>query len=80
MLVKVRNKIFMTSVSTFQTGPSRPQSQRPAFLNVLIVTGFDGTPLMFLDVSTDGIRDDSPHLDEFIVHASLDSIDSLLVR
>jgi hypothetical protein len=35
---------------------------------------------MFLDVSTDGIRDDSPHLDEFIVHASLDAIDSLLVR
>jgi len=66
----------MTSVST---GISRPQSNKPAFLNVLLVTGSGDTPLLCIDVSTDGLRDDSPHLDEFIVHASLDSIDSLLV-
>jgi hypothetical protein len=69
----------MTSVTTSSGVLSRPHSSKPAFLNVLLVTGADDVPLIFMDVSTDGIRDDSPHLDEFIIHAALDAIESRLV-
>ncbi len=45
-----------------------------------MIVGKDDAPLFTVDVSTDGERDDSPHLDEFIIHSSLDSVDAVLVR
>lgn len=57
----------------------RPAGPKPAFLNVFMIVGAQDTPLLFLDLTSEGVRDDSPHLDEFIVHAGLDSVDALLV-
>ena len=45
-----------------------------------MIVGANDAPLMFVDLSTEGFRDDSPHLDEFIIHAALDAIDAMLVR
>lgn len=45
-----------------------------------MIVGEGDTPLLFLDLSSEGVRDDSPHLDEFIVHSALDSVDAVLVR
>ena len=55
-----------------------PQSQA-AFTNVFMIVGANDTPLMFMDLSSEGVRDDSPHLDEFIIHSSLDAIEAVLV-
>jgi hypothetical protein len=69
----------MTSVNG-PTSQYRVNPQRPAFVNVFMIVGEGDTPLLFLDLSSDGVRDDSPHLDEFIVHSALDSVDAVLVR
>ena len=50
-----------------------------ASINVLMIVGAEDVPLYFLDLSSDGERDDSPHLDEFIMNAALDVVDSMLV-
>ena len=56
----------------------RTVHNRPAFVNVFMIVDANDLPLLFIDLSADGIRDDSPHLDEFIIHSSLDSVDALL--
>ena len=64
------------------SGPSgfyTPSPQRPAFLNVFMIVAEEDTPVFLCDLTNEGIRDDSPHLDEFIVHAALDSVDAMLV-
>lgn len=45
-----------------------------------MIIGSDDAPLYSIDLSTEGERDDSPHLVEFIIHAALDAVDALLVR
>jgi len=45
-----------------------------------MIIGPGDSPLMFMDLSSEGFRDDSPHLDEFVIHAALDAVDALLVR
>jgi hypothetical protein len=46
---------------------------------MFVIIGVDDTPLLFLDLTSDGTRDDSPHLDEFIIHAAIDAVDAVLV-
>ena len=60
-------------------GVYQAQSQKSAFINVFVIVGENDVPLLFLDLSNEGIRDDSPHLDEFIIHSGLDSVDAVLV-
>lgn len=64
--------------STFNNIASRTLSTRTAFINVFMIIGENDAPLLFLDLSSDGVRDDSPHLDEFIIHSSLDAVDALI--
>jgi hypothetical protein len=71
-----RPRVIMSSTAT---AAYHSNSQRPAFLNVFMIVGKDDKPLFACDLSSDGVRDDSPHLDEFIIHAALDAVDSLLV-
>ena len=67
-------------MTTVQVPPVyRSTSQRPAFLNMFVIIGIDDAPLLFLDLTSEGIRDDSPHLDEFIIHAAIDAVDAVLV-
>lgn len=70
--------VVMTSVGS--SAIHRTAATRPAFINVFMIIGEVDSPLLFVDLSSDGVRDDSPHLDEFIIHSSLDSIDSLRVH
>merc|ERR1712224_656413 len=42
---------------------------------VLTIVGKDDSPIYEADLSSQGTREDSPHLDQFIVHAALDIID-----
>ena len=60
-------------------GPYHNQTQRAAFLNVFMIVGSNDRQIFNCDLTNDGIRDDSPHLDEFIIHAALDAVDSMLV-
>jgi hypothetical protein len=55
------------------------QAQRHAFLNVLMIVGSDDKQLFSCDLTSEGTRDDSPHLDEFIIHAALDATETILV-
>lgn len=41
------------------------------------IVGKCDTPLYERDLSPPGRRDDTPHLDEFIMHAALDVVDEL---
>jgi hypothetical protein len=66
-------------MSNSGTQAYRSTSQRPAFLNIFVIIGKEDKPLLFQDLTSDGIRDDSPHLDEFIIHAALDAVDVVLV-
>ena len=66
-------------MTTVAGGIYKSQSQRPAFLNVFVIIGHEDKPLFVCDLSGEGSRDDSPHLDEFIVHAALDIVDSVSV-
>jgi hypothetical protein len=63
-------------MATFQ---HKTHSQRPSFLNVFMIIGQGDKSMFFCDLSSDGFRDDSPHLDEFIIHAALDNVDSMKV-
>ncbi|OLP98727.1 Trafficking protein particle complex subunit 2 [Symbiodinium microadriaticum] len=49
-----------------------------AVVNVLIIVGKDDIPIYEADLSTEGIREDSPHLDQFVVHAALDLVDEMV--
>ncbi len=69
----------MASVRTATSGIYRAPSSRAAFINVFMIIGPNDSPLLFMDLSSDGFRDDSPHLDEFVIHAALDAVDALLV-
>lgn len=68
----------MASVSA-PSGLYSSTSQRPAFLNVFMIIGKDDAPIFSIDLTNEGLRDDSPHLDEFIIHSALDSVDAMLV-
>ncbi|CAE6973278.1 trappc2 [Symbiodinium sp. CCMP2592] len=52
--------------------------QVAAVVNVLIIVGKDDIPIYEADLSTEGIREDSPHLDQFVVHAALDLVDEMV--
>ena len=69
----------MATIQTSRTMTVRAPQTQNAFLNVFMIVGADDTPLLFMDLSSEGLRDDSPHLDEFIIHSSLDAIDAVLV-
>jgi hypothetical protein len=60
-------------------GPYHSPTQRPAFLNVFMIVGANDRQIFNCDLTNEGFRDDSPHLDEFIIHAALDAVDSMLV-
>eukprot|EP00922_Rhytidocystis_sp_ex-Travisia-forbesii_P014446 GHVS01021618.1.p2 GENE.GHVS01021618.1~~GHVS01021618.1.p2 ORF type:complete len:152 (-),score=23.63 GHVS01021618.1:310-765(-) len=45
---------------------------------VLIIVGKGDCPLFEIDLSKDSRRDDTPHLDQFIIHQSLDIVDELV--
>eukprot|EP00930_Biecheleria_cincta_P060202 TRINITY_DN45896_c0_g1_i1.p1 TRINITY_DN45896_c0_g1~~TRINITY_DN45896_c0_g1_i1.p1 ORF type:complete len:158 (-),score=27.59 TRINITY_DN45896_c0_g1_i1:23-463(-) len=47
----------------------------PATVYVLIIIGKDDSPIYEADLSSDGHREDSPHLDQFIISAALDIVD-----
>eukprot|EP00933_Yihiella_yeosuensis_P064274 TRINITY_DN6762_c3_g1_i1.p1 TRINITY_DN6762_c3_g1~~TRINITY_DN6762_c3_g1_i1.p1 ORF type:complete len:160 (+),score=19.95 TRINITY_DN6762_c3_g1_i1:45-482(+) len=49
-----------------------------ASVNVLIIVGKDDSPMYEADLSSAGVRDDSPHLDQFIIHAALDVVDEMV--
>ena len=79
-VLRIRWIIFFgPPMSSTAAGAYQSQSQRPAFLNVFMIVGRDDKPLFACDLSSEGLRDDSPHLDEFIIHAALDAVDALLV-
>jgi hypothetical protein len=69
----------MATVRTAASGIYRASSSRASFINVFMIIGPHDHPLLFMDLSTEGFRDDSPHLDEFVIHAALDAVDALLV-
>merc|ERR1712186_304037 len=50
----------------------------PASVNVLIIVGKDDSPIYEADLSSTGAREDSPHLDQFVIHAALDLVDELM--
>mmetsp|Transcript_43908 Transcript_43908/g.113439 ORF Transcript_43908/g.113439 Transcript_43908/m.113439 type:complete len:147 (+) Transcript_43908:97-537(+) len=50
----------------------------PAAVNVLIIVGKDDSPVYEADLSSAGSREDSPHLDQFVIHAALDLVDELV--
>eukprot|EP00922_Rhytidocystis_sp_ex-Travisia-forbesii_P055395 GHVS01082025.1.p2 GENE.GHVS01082025.1~~GHVS01082025.1.p2 ORF type:complete len:125 (-),score=13.54 GHVS01082025.1:29-403(-) len=45
---------------------------------VLVIVGKGDCPLFEIDLSKDNRRDDTPHLDQFIIHQSLDIVDELV--
>eukprot|EP00931_Biecheleriopsis_adriatica_P058593 TRINITY_DN34918_c0_g1_i2.p1 TRINITY_DN34918_c0_g1~~TRINITY_DN34918_c0_g1_i2.p1 ORF type:complete len:148 (+),score=41.83 TRINITY_DN34918_c0_g1_i2:45-488(+) len=49
-----------------------------AVVNVLIIVGKDDSPIYEADLSSQGYREDSPHLDQFVIHAALDLVDELV--
>ncbi|CAL1159766.1 unnamed protein product [Cladocopium goreaui] len=49
-----------------------------ALVNVLIIVGKDDVPIYEADLSTEGLREDSPHLDQFVVRAALDLVDEMV--
>eukprot|EP00434_Breviolum_minutum_P002360 symbB.v1.2.002085.t1/scaffold109.1/size325261/3 len=49
-----------------------------AIVNVLIIVNKDDVPIYEADLSTEGLREDSPHLDQFVVHAALDLVDEMV--
>ena len=67
------------ATTSSSAGAYRTTSQRPAFINVFMIVGEGDSPIFFSDLSSEGLRDDSPHLDEFIIHSALDSVDAVLV-
>mmetsp|Transcript_27809 Transcript_27809/g.54668 ORF Transcript_27809/g.54668 Transcript_27809/m.54668 type:complete len:144 (+) Transcript_27809:85-516(+) len=50
----------------------------PAVVNVLIIIGKDDNPIYEADLSSSGTREDSPHLDQFVIHSSLDLVEELV--
>uniref|UniRef100_A0A7S1FIS4 Trafficking protein particle complex subunit 2 n=1 Tax=Noctiluca scintillans TaxID=2966 RepID=A0A7S1FIS4_NOCSC len=46
----------------------------PATVFVLIIVGKDDVPIYEADLSSAGMREDSPHLDQFVIHAALDQV------
>merc|ERR1712070_1057780 len=59
--------------STAQAGSAAAANL--ATVNVLTIVGKDDSPIYEADLSSQGVREDSPHLDQFVVHAALDLID-----
>lgn len=57
--------------------PAAPQP--PAVISCLYVVREDW-PIYEIDLSGAGRRDDSPHLDQFIVYAALDAVDVRLAN
>ncbi|CAK0865857.1 unnamed protein product [Prorocentrum cordatum] len=55
-------------------GPAPPA----AVVNVLIIVGKGDELLYEADLSSAGTREDSPHLDQFVVHAALDIVDEMV--
>ncbi|CAJ1400756.1 unnamed protein product [Effrenium voratum] len=53
------------------------QTFTKAVVNVLIIVGKDDIPIYEADLSTEGIREDSPHLDQFVIHSALDMVDDM---
>eukprot|EP00442_Polarella_glacialis_P031035 CAMPEP_0115132710 /NCGR_PEP_ID=MMETSP0227-20121206/53938_1 /TAXON_ID=89957 /ORGANISM="Polarella glacialis, Strain CCMP 1383" /LENGTH=67 /DNA_ID=CAMNT_0002538601 /DNA_START=33 /DNA_END=233 /DNA_ORIENTATION=- len=45
---------------------------------VLIIVAKDDNPVYEADLSTVGTREDSPHLDQFVIHAALDVVDEMV--
>lgn len=45
---------------------------------VLIIVGKGDVPIFEADLSSPGKRDDTPHLDQFIIHQALDIVDELV--
>mmetsp|Transcript_102501 Transcript_102501/g.330736 ORF Transcript_102501/g.330736 Transcript_102501/m.330736 type:complete len:147 (-) Transcript_102501:148-588(-) len=50
----------------------------PATVNVLIIVGKDDSPIYEADLSSSGTREDSPHLGQFVIHASLDLVEEVV--
>uniref|UniRef100_A0A7S4S5I9 Trafficking protein particle complex subunit n=1 Tax=Alexandrium monilatum TaxID=311494 RepID=A0A7S4S5I9_9DINO len=50
----------------------------PATVNVLIIVGKEDHPIYEADLSSSGYREDSPHLDQFVIHAALDVVDEVV--
>eukprot|EP00747_Dinoflagellata_sp_TGD_P093975 gnl/TRDRNA2_/TRDRNA2_165943_c0_seq1.p1 gnl/TRDRNA2_/TRDRNA2_165943_c0~~gnl/TRDRNA2_/TRDRNA2_165943_c0_seq1.p1 ORF type:complete len:154 (-),score=39.22 gnl/TRDRNA2_/TRDRNA2_165943_c0_seq1:26-487(-) len=55
--------------------PPPPPAKLPATVNVLIIVGKDDVPIYEADLSSVGSREDSPHVDQFVIHAALDIVD-----
>mmetsp|Transcript_55998 Transcript_55998/g.133426 ORF Transcript_55998/g.133426 Transcript_55998/m.133426 type:complete len:153 (-) Transcript_55998:79-537(-) len=60
------------------TGAATAGSQPAASVYVLIVVGKDDSPIYEADLSSTGAREDSPHLDQFVIHAALDLVDEVV--
>ncbi|CTQ41204.1 Sedlin N-terminal conserved region [Babesia microti strain RI] len=45
---------------------------------VLIIVGKDDKPIFIMDMSTNGVRTDPPHLAQFVAYQALDNIDEVI--
>eukprot|EP00929_Paragymnodinium_shiwhaense_P060059 TRINITY_DN30031_c0_g1_i1.p2 TRINITY_DN30031_c0_g1~~TRINITY_DN30031_c0_g1_i1.p2 ORF type:complete len:160 (+),score=34.98 TRINITY_DN30031_c0_g1_i1:64-543(+) len=68
----------MASAAAPAGGGAGGAAQPAATVNVLIIVGADDQPLYEADLSSAGRRDDSPHLDQFIVNAALDLVEDIV--
>eukprot|EP00918_Siedleckia_nematoides_P018092 GHVU01038722.1.p1 GENE.GHVU01038722.1~~GHVU01038722.1.p1 ORF type:complete len:145 (+),score=19.79 GHVU01038722.1:35-469(+) len=54
---------------------SSPQASN---VYVFVIVGKGDTPLYEADLSTAGKREDTPHLDQFVIHTALDMVDEIV--
>eukprot|EP01070_Trichotokara_eunicae_P002672 Trichotokara_eunicae@DN2820_c0_g1_i1.p1 len=52
--------------------------QNASHVYVFMIIGKGDTPLYEVDLSTPGKREDTPHLDQFIIHTAIDMVDEVL--